>query len=304
MGNKNFDLTCFSYLTVGKILRIREYPKLNYGTEILEVIKTLAADGPMLAITCARLNLRVGLITNPIGEDKEGNKVIDYFKKHKVITKIEKSSRAKTPFIIILSDLKGNREWFPYIPDATTHLQKANLELIARSSLVYIDYYQIIQEASQRAIDFAYQHKIPSFINLGGSPFTPEISGNLQKKGIAIVQTNLEEDQIQNAIPLAQSVYSSIKPQIAIVTLGSKGAIAFTRQGVIAVPTFKVKIKHLHGAGAVFSAGFIFGYLKGWEVEKCLRFGCTLGTINCTLERGFEVFSQKEVKKFLEKWPK
>ncbi|MGB9706685.1 MAG: hypothetical protein ACPLXP_01230 [Microgenomates group bacterium] len=204
------------------------------------------------------LNLKVALITNPVGKDEEGHKIINYFRKHKVTTKIRKVPWLKTPFIVILSDSKGNREWFPYISEVNPFLKKVDLTLVAKSSLVYVDYYQIIREASQRMINFASQHGIPSFINLGGSPFTPKLSNSLRGKKVIAVQTNLEENQIRNAEPLVRSIYNHVKPQVAIVTLGS----------------------------------------------KCLRFGCTLGTINCTLERSFEVFSQKEVEEFLRKWPR
>jgi len=90
MKDKKLDLVCFSYLAPGTIFRIRQYPQINYGTEILETIETLAADGPMVAIACARLGLNTGLITNPVGKDERGNNIVDYFNKHKVATKIRK----------------------------------------------------------------------------------------------------------------------------------------------------------------------------------------------------------------------
>lgn len=284
MGNKRLNLSCFSYLASGRVFTIEEYPKPNYGAEVLDIIDTLAADAPMVAVAASRLGL---------------NEIMSCFTRNNVATEIDRNPQIKTPFIIVLSDKAGSREWFPYIPQAVSDLEQIKLDMIADSLLAYIDYYAIIRKVSQRAVDFASQHNIPSFINLGGSPFTSEILGYLRNRGIAIIQTNLDESEVQKAIPLAQDMFRSIKPEIAIVTLGSKGAVALNSSGVIRVPAYKVKVRHLHGIGAAFSAGYAFGYLKGWETEKSLRFARTLGSMSCTVETGFDAFSQRDVEKFI-----
>jgi hypothetical protein len=43
------------------------------------------------------------------------------------------------------------------------------------------------------------------------------------------------------------------------------------------------------GAGATFSAGFIYGYLKGWDLESCARFGTAAATLKVT-RAGLQMF--------------
>jgi sugar/nucleoside kinase (ribokinase family) len=41
-----------------------------------------------------------------------------------------------------------------------------------------------------------------------------------------------------------------------------------------------VKVVDTVGAGDTFDAGFIYGYLRGWELEKSLRLACVCGALS------------------------
>jgi sugar/nucleoside kinase (ribokinase family) len=36
------------------------------------------------------------------------------------------------------------------------------------------------------------------------------------------------------------------------------------------------------GAGDIFHAGFIYGLLKGWDLDRQLDFACAAAALNCT----------------------
>ena len=75
--------------------------------------------------------------------------------------------------------------------------------------------------------------------------------------------------------------------------------MAVTSSGEFRALAYLVDVLHLHGAGAAFSAGFTFGYLKDWDTQKSLEFACALGSLNCTVETGFDAFSQEDVENFM-----
>lgn len=301
MSKSKLDLSCFSYLAHARVLQIEQYPKPNYGTEVLGVIDTLAADGPIVATAASNLGLKVGFVGNRVGKDNEGKTIIKHFKKNNIKTFVKVDASRKTPFILVLSDSEGNREWFPYIPHVVEELMQVNLEILAHSSLAYIDLYSVIQPAAERAIIYAHEHKIPIFLDLGGTPFTSEIAASIQNKGVAIIQTNLDESDFNYAQTLARQIFLSVKPEVSIVTLGREGAIAYTASSCIHTPAYSIKVLHVHGAGAAFSAAFSLGYLNHWEIEDSLQFACALGSLSCTTENGFDRFSQEEVQKFISK---
>lgn len=299
--SKELDLSCFSYLASARVLQIEKYPQLNSGAEVNGVIDTLSADGPMVATAASRLGLKVGLVANSLGEDEVGQVIKGSLQKNAVVNSISNLQNKRTPFIVVLSDSGGNREWFAYIRDVQEELKNAELSQIGTSSLAYIDLYSGIKEASLRAVNYANQNNVPVFLNLSGDVPDHELIEQLANKSIIITQIGLHESQEGSAEEIARRVYESINPKISIVTLASKGAVAVSGEAVMKVHAYPVDILHVHGAGAAFSAGIVFGYLRGWVLQRNLKFACALGSLNCTKERGFEEFTLGEIERLMAK---
>jgi len=298
--SKELDLSCFSYLASARVLQIEQYPQLNGGAEISGVIDTLAADAPMAAITASRLGLKVGLITNPLGNDEQGRTISHNLQENNITNQIETKEGIKTPFIMVLSDNSGNREWLAYTKEAQEGLMETDLsQMKKQSSLVYIDLYAGIKEASLRAIDYASENNLPVFLNLSGDVPTEELTERLTNKNIAIVQVGLHESREGEAEKVATEIYQKLTPKISIVTLASKGAIAVSGKTTVKTEAYLVDVLHVHGAGAVFSGGFAYGYLQGRDLQRNIEFACALGSLSCTKERGFEQFTMEEVEQLM-----
>lgn len=61
---------------------------------------------------------------------------------------------------------------------------------------------------------------------------------------------------------------------MAVVKLGSRGALAITPEGEIQVSAYKVDdVKDTNGAGDNFQAGFFYGLYKKLPLEQCLKIG-------------------------------
>lgn len=85
----------------------------------------------------------------------------------------------------------------------------------------------------------------------------PEISGNLN-------------DAIEKILSLGVDVL--------IMKTGSKGArVYLSDKTIIQVPGFPVEVLNVLGAGDAFAAGFIYGYLKGWDWYRSCRMGNACG---------------------------
>jgi len=295
------DLSCFSYLASARVLQIDEYPQLNGGAEVTGVIDTLAADAPMTAIAASRLGLKVGLIANPLGDDEQGKIISDSLERNSVANSIEQLPERKTPFIMVLSDKSGNREWISYTKEAESELLNSDLSQMNGASLAYIDLYAAIRPASLRALDYASENEVPVFLNLSGDIPTPELLEKLTNKNIAFVQIGLPESRESEAETVATKMYEALNPEVSIVTLASKGAIAVSGKTIVKTRAYPVDVLHVHGAGAVFSAGFIFGQTQNWDLQQTLEFACAIGSLSCTKERGFEEFSLDEINQLIAK---
>ena len=68
---------------------------------------------------------------------------------------------------------------------------------------------------------------------------------------------------------------------VTTITLGERGSISFVHDEIIEVPAFKVEVADTTGAGDVFHGGYVYGLLKGWSINDCVRFGSAVAAIKC-----------------------
>jgi 5-dehydro-2-deoxygluconokinase len=72
-------------------------------------------------------------------------------------------------------------------------------------------------------------------------------------------------------------------PRALVVKRGAEGATVHLPHGeVITAPAFPVEVLNVLGAGDAFAAGFLYGYLKGWDWYRAARMGNACGAIVVT----------------------
>jgi sugar/nucleoside kinase (ribokinase family) len=64
------------------------------------------------------------------------------------------------------------------------------------------------------------------------------------------------------------------------VKLGAQGAIACRQGNLARADSLPVQVVDTVGAGDSFDAGFVFGHLNGWPLEKSLRLACACGALS------------------------
>jgi sugar/nucleoside kinase (ribokinase family) len=64
------------------------------------------------------------------------------------------------------------------------------------------------------------------------------------------------------------------------IKLGSEGALGVRNGEYAQVVSISVDVVDTVGAGDSFDAGFLYGYLNGWSLEKSLRLGCVCGGLS------------------------
>jgi ribokinase len=66
---------------------------------------------------------------------------------------------------------------------------------------------------------------------------------------------------------------AALGPRVVGVTLGHRGYVALHGKRIIERPAYPVDPVDTTGCGDVFHAGFTYGVIKGWDVERSLDFG-------------------------------
>ncbi len=72
----------------------------------------------------------------------------------------------------------------------------------------------------------------------------------------------------------------SASAEVVAVKMGAEGGIAIQCDDLVRVPAIPVTVVDTVGAGDTFDAGFVYGYLNGWSLEKTLKLGIACGSLS------------------------
>ena len=88
----------------------------------------------------------------------------------------------------------------------------------------------------------------------------------------------MRESDLETALRRMQSRYGC---RLSAATLGEKGVLAWDGNRLIHSPAYRVPVVDTTGAGDIFRAGFIYGLLRDWPIERQLDFSCAAAAMNC-----------------------
>ncbi len=80
----------------------------------------------------------------------------------------------------------------------------------------------------------------------------------------------------------------AVRAGLAAVKLGAAGALACQGDALVRASSVPVNAVDSVGAGDAFDAGFLFGYLRRWELPRSLRFACACGALSTRRAGGIE----------------
>ncbi len=69
--------------------------------------------------------------------------------------------------------------------------------------------------------------------------------------------------------------------RLTAATLGEDGVLAWDGSHLLHRPAYRVPVVDTTGAGDIFHAGFIYGLLQGWPLDRQLDFSCAAAAVNC-----------------------
>src|SRR6266566_3614298 len=91
------DITSFGYLSAAYILQVSRYPGPNSVVSVSQIIPTIAADAPIISLLSAHLGLKSGLVTNDVGNDNNGQDLMERLSNYNIQTEIKLRNDLITP---------------------------------------------------------------------------------------------------------------------------------------------------------------------------------------------------------------
>jgi sulfofructose kinase len=88
----------------------------------------------------------------------------------------------------------------------------------------------------------------------------------------------MEQADLEQALRSMQRRYGCL---LTAATLGPDGVVAWDGKRFHHTPAYYVSVVDTTGAGDIFHAGFIYGLLQNWNLERQLDFACAAAALNC-----------------------
>jgi sugar/nucleoside kinase (ribokinase family) len=112
----------------------------------------------------------------------------------------------------------------------------------------------------------------------------PGVEGLIEKVDHLIVSRDIPErltgsPDLTESLPRVQERFGCT---LTAATLGKDGVLAWDDRDFCYRPAWCVEAVDTTGAGDIFHAGYIYGLLQNWELERTLDFACAAAALNCT----------------------
>jgi sugar/nucleoside kinase (ribokinase family) len=283
----------FGMLTPVAIMVVEQLPKHNTGALVKEVSEFVFDDAAIIACLLRQWDIPSAMIGTAVGDDPRGHILAQQLKEWGVQGEVRHSREIRTPWEVDVSDETGARTYFWERPPLVLNsLDTADLSLLKGASLLYVDWYD--GDHILRAMDEAIRLGVPVFLNFEHGHADPALLKRYASRAM-ICQAVTDAAQ-QGEIPPLEVARKLLRMgvQTALITMAAEGCMAVEGSQVVRVYAAPVHAVDGCGAGATFSAGFIYAKLMGWELERSVRFATAAASLKVT-RPGLQMFPINEI---------
>ncbi len=280
-------------LTPVAIMVVEHLPEHNTGALVKEVSEFIFDDAAIVACLLRQWDVPTGMIGTAVGDDPRGHALANQLAEWGVQGEVRFSKSIKTPWEVDVSDQSGARTYFwQRPPEVLATLDTADLSLLQGARLLYVDWYD--GDHILRAMDAAIELGVPIYLNLEHGHADPYILRKYAGRAtFCQAVTDAAQRGEESPLEVAQKLVRA-GVETALITLAEEGCLAL--QGEQALRVFAPKVQAVDGcgAGATFSAGYIYGYLNGWDLEASLRFATAAASLKVT-RPGLQMFPLPDI---------
>jgi sugar/nucleoside kinase (ribokinase family) len=287
MEPRRFDIVVVGELNPDLILLGDVIPEFGQVEKLVsQAVLTIGSSSAIFACGAARLGMRVAFI-GKVGEDLFGKFMRQSLDEYGIDTSgVVVDEHTSTGVSVILST--GRDRAILTYPGAIPLLKysEINLEIIKKARHLHVGSY-FIQEKLRPDLpilfDRAHIWGLSNSLDTNFDPMGKWDGGleNLLGKVDVFLPNEAECQGIAGNPNLEQALdYIRTKVKCLGVKLGGNGALLFQGSNKYNCEAIDVKIIDTVGAGDSFDAGFIYGYLAGWEPMHILKLANICGGLS------------------------
>jgi len=274
------DLVGVGLNATDTVIPLSKYPPRGSKVEYRNATVLPGGQVASTVVACQQWGLRTRYV-GKLGDDDAAKLHREAFARAGVETELITVAGGASPQSLILVDDEGERTVLCRRDERLT-LQPAELERewIVNARALHLDGYDTV--AATVASHWARSAGIPVVADL--DEIYPGVEELLVNIDYLIVSRDfpcrlMAETDLEEALRRMQRRYGCL---LAAATLGEDGVLAWNGKQFHHTPAYCVPVVDTTGAGDIFHAGFIFGLLQNWPLERQLDFACAAAALNCT----------------------
>lgn len=275
------DLVGVGLNATDTVIPVPAFPARGSKTEYTQLSILPGGQVASTVVACQNWGLSTRYV-GKLGDDAAAALHYQAFARAGVETRITAVANASSPQSLILVDAQGERTVLCHRdPQDRLILQPEDLkqEWIVNARALHLDGHDTA--AATVAARWAREAGVPVIADID-EPY-PGIDSLLENIDHLIVSRDFptrltREYNLERALQQMQRRYKS---RLTAATLGPDGVLAWDGEHFHYCPAYNVPVTDTTGAGDTFHAGYIYGFLQEWTLDRTLDFACAAAALNC-----------------------
>jgi len=261
------------------LIPVPHFPESGSKVEVHSANTLLGGQVATAMAACRQWGLRTRYV-GKLGEDHAAALHRAEFQRLGVEAHLFTAPGCPSQQAFILVDPSGERTVL-WKRDARLTLlpEELDREWILNARVLHLDGHDTA--AATQAAQWARAAGIPVVADLddlypGYEALLPNIDFLITSRDIPARLT--KEQNLRLSLPQVARRYGC---RLTAATLGNEGVLAWDGERLHYVSAYRVEPVDTTGAGDIFHAGFIYGLLQGWPLQRQLEFACAAAALNC-----------------------
>ncbi len=284
--NKPFDILVAGEINPDLLLSGDVLPEFGQVEKLIDsATLTIGSSSAIFACGAARLGLKVAFI-GVCGDDVFGRFMLEEMQKRDVnIEKVIIRPGGHTGLSVILT--RGVDRAILTHSGLISTLQASDISdsLLHQARHLHVASY-FLQTALQAELPHLFRHAhslgLTTSLDTNYDPSEKWLGFDELLSATNIFLPNEKEAVSLSGDADADLAASTLggRVETLAIKMGAKGALGVRQNQKVSAPSITVNVVDTVGAGDSFDAGFLFGHLNGWSLEKSLRLACVCGALS------------------------
>ena len=280
MRKPRFDVLGIGENATDTVMQLARFPAL--GTKVKMLGGKIMPGGQVATalIACQRWGLRTHYV-GVVGDDPAAEIHERELRRAGVRADLVHVPHSLSQLSFIFVDTSSGERTIAWIRDPRLTVSPSFLQRswVTSAHLLHVDGHD--PATTSIAASWARASGVPVMADL--DHLTPELQRLLPFVDYPVTSKEFPVDATgeKNLLKALPQLHHKYNFRAICATLGIGGALAWDGQRFWYSPSYRVRVVDTTGAGDLFHAGFSYGLIHAWDLQRTLDFSCAAAGLNC-----------------------